>query len=85
MNQNILITHNWAFRLLGNGIIESAPVKNTTMKVEVDNSLWEPRSGNMMDMTGADMSEVQSQLQRLNAIFYDNKARVPTSEALVPQ
>lgn len=85
MNPNILICHNWAFRLLGNGILESAPVKITTMKVEIDNSAWEIRGGNSIDFTGADMSEIQSQLQRMNAIFYDNKARVPSSSPLIPQ
>lgn len=82
---NIIITHGWAFRLLSNGIIESAPVKITLMKVEIDNSLWQVRGGSSIDMTGADLSEIQSQLQRLNAIFYDNKARVPTNAEAFPQ
>jgi len=85
MYPNILITHNWAHRLLTNGIIESAPVKATTLSITIDNSQWQNRGGSSMDMNGADLSEVQSQLQRLNAIFYDNHVRVPKSEEPVPQ
>lgn len=82
---NVVIVHGFAHRLMQNGSIESTPVVTSETGNYISDSDWQVRGGNSMDHTGADLSEIFSQLQRLNAIFYDNNVRVPTSEPLVPQ
>lgn len=80
---NMVIAHGRAFRLLRNNSLETAPVKKSPMKIEIDESKWEPLDAMAIDITGADASEISSQLQRLNAIFYDDRARTSSAMPLV--
>ena len=77
---NILIAHGHAFRLMRNNIIESTPVKVSGSSTVIDDSQWQQRAARELDLTGADESEIKTQLTRLNAIFFDNKARTPKAD-----
>lgn len=80
---NMVIAHGHAFRLLRNNSIEFAPIKKSPMKIEIDESKWSPLDTTAADITGADSSEISSQLQRLNAIFYDDRKRTSSAMPLV--
>lgn len=69
----IIQIHNFAHRILNNGLVESAPVFSNGVVGE-----WEFRSAESMDLTGGDEEHIRHTLQRL-AVMFPGDYRLPRS------
>jgi len=82
----ILVTHNFAHRLLFNRIMESAPVlKMNQGALEIDQKQWAQRQPDSMDMSGGDYELVKSMLKQLTFVFPANLRRTPQADATEPE
>lgn len=74
-NETYFITVGWAFRVLENGILESAPWSGRKIRHE----MWENRTPEALGITGADFGFILEWMQVATGIFRDY-APLPTVE-----
>lgn len=84
----IFIVNGYAHRLLNSGIMESAPVRmfglpsDKEKQVIVPEDQWANRTPQSMNLSGGDISLIESELSRLTHIFQDESYRLPSSMPL---
>lgn len=80
----IVIVHDFAHRLLDNGILESTPVEISKAGSYIVKNDWEPRSGNQMEMTGAEVAMLQDDLRKYSLVFHEGY-RLPRTTVQNPE
>jgi hypothetical protein len=70
---NIVICHNYAHRLLANGMVESTPWEGTL----VENNKWAVRRPEDMDLSGGDVELIRDMLKKMSFVFRGTERRLP--------
>ena len=74
-----LICHNFAHRMTASGVMESTPLMAEGDAIAVDEHGWMQRLPQTMDLSGGDITEIESMLVRLNGLFPGDYQRLPFS------
>jgi hypothetical protein len=84
---NIVIVHGYAHRLMESGVVESAPVATSKAgggSVLIDETGWQQRTPESMDLSGGDEFTIRETLERFSHIFVDDLERLAHAAPRMP-